>query len=804
MPDSDQARFEPKEIVASQDFSIRENKDRSTAQANETFVLDAKSNRSLGNNGETLAFGKKQFGVDPKVEKARLDAQIAAQTELAEMMAKPAVKAWNDQKVHIENLDSQLKFATQSMEVAVEALDKGIADGVTGDELAALHSDVERRTTAVAQLQTDKQNAPATMQRLAGELQQSPDLQAFVRQQQKVEGAKNLVGSSHAIAESSANLYAGNSMYDPAEGGDRDLITRSVASAKVDQLLGTNVCAQEKFGVDDQGKLIGVSVQADGAGVRSQTGENEWMEQQTAFLDVNYAKPEIQRGLYDLEALDYVTGQIDRHQGNIFIDGESGKVTGIDNDLAFPAVEREQMLNRNQGLKDKAVAGMPKMMHEETAAKLMSVTPEQLRETLQGVKSPDTGKCLGEAEIEGAVKRLQDLQTAIRNAPDGGIKLVPEFNDATYQESIATQLDNNQKQSLGRDATSTKEVKFNSTSYIGSVENERQFAQAKIDAGDSLYKMRDKNSAGKAKVNPEFVAFQQLEPEQKKQYQDLQRDIDQLEDKLAENRRQIEKLSGKESSLRNNLANIRHGGVEGTLKHLLKKEAEITKELRTKMDSANNLTAPIIAENEAKKNEVEAPRQDAPKQGAVPIEQRVPLSELPPPKVAVAANGNPPIEERVPLSELPPPKAAVAVNGNPPIEQRVPLSELPPPKAEVAVTDQDNLVHGNDQPKVGKAKGIPKSKEGDFTVDPDEEGKGVEALDAEAVKQEGHKKSPSVAEMLKRTNSAPQLGGHKEDHGVGGQEAKPAANSLRASGGWQSAKPSGPKPGGNSLTGSHH
>jgi hypothetical protein len=65
-------------------------------------------------------------------------------------------------------------------------------------------------------------------------------------------------------------------------------------------------------------------------------------------------------------------------------------------------------------------------------------------------------------------------------------------------------------------------------------------------------------------------------------------------------------------------------------------------------------------------------------------------------------------------------------------------------------------------------------------------------------------KKPSVAEMLKRTNSSPQLGGHKQAQAPGVEEPKPAGNSLRASGGWQPAKPSGPKPGGSSLSASHN
>lgn len=127
-----------------------------------------------------------------------------------------------------------------------------------------------------------------------------------------------------------------------------------------------------------------------------------------------------------------------------------------------------------------------------------------------------------------------------------------------------------------------------------------------------------------------------------------------------------------------------------------------------------------------------------------------------------------------------------------------------------AVPNQDNLAHGNDQPKAGKVNIAAKQKEGDLTIKAAEDELDVQDpddLDAEVevkaeVNQEGPAKKPSVAEMLKRSGSAPQIGGHKAAQGVGGEEPKPAGKSLRASGDWQSAKPSGPKPGGSSLSAS--
>ena len=45
--------------------------------------------------------------------------------------------------------------------------------------------------------------------------------------------------------------------------------------------------------------------------------------------------PRIQKGLSDLQLFDAISGQVDRHAGNIYVDPETGTVTGIDDDRAF-------------------------------------------------------------------------------------------------------------------------------------------------------------------------------------------------------------------------------------------------------------------------------------------------------------------------------------------------------------------------------------------------------------------------------------------------------------------------------------
>ncbi len=795
MPDNDKARFEPQEVLSSKDFTFRENKEKSTAQANETFVMDANSNRSLGDNGETLAFAKKQFSADPVVQELRDNAVMTAQEELGAMKQDVEVGAWVETKEKVANIDSQLKFAKVPLDTAKEALKDAIDNEASPDDIAALQAEVVRREKQVAVLEQFKQDVPQTNQLLAQALAQNPDIQNYVRQEQKLEAAKNLANSTNLVADSSSNLYADSAkMGDPAEGGDRHLIARSVASAKVDQLIGTNVIAQEKFALDDQNKLLGVSVQADGAGVRSQDGENEWLESQTAFLNIDYSKPKVQQGLYDLEAVDYITGQIDRHQGNIFVDPKSGKVTGIDNDLAFPEQDREQMLQSNKALLEKAVGGMPKMMHQDTADKIAAITPDELRATLKAVQPPDGGEGLSDAEIEGAVKRLGDLQTAIKNSPGGGIEVVQAFDKNTYAASIAAQKAQNQMQLAGLDANSTKEAKYNNTSYIGSIENEREFAQAKVDAGDSLYKMRDAKSAGKAKLNTEYAAYKQLDPGQQAQYQKLQKDVDKLEDKLSETRKQIEKLTSKESNLKNNLANLRHGGVDGTLKHLMKKEAAITDELRTKRGAAEDLAKP------------------AQQQAVGPQVVPQPAPQLPPvPQASLAQQGIGPPKDLAP----PPPGAkqpSLAQQGIGPPKDLAP----PPPGAKQPSLAQQGIGPPKDlAPPPPGDKGYEaeidssdkKMKPSSIGAEDEQDVSDLDDLDDDEIEVEVKKEKPEVAKVgdMLRKSGGPIIGAQGRTQSTGDLKAmagdlgeKPKlerTNSLRDSKEWQAAaKPKTPAP----------
>jgi hypothetical protein len=299
------------------------------------------------------------------------------------------------------------------------------------------------------------------------------------------------------------------------------LLSRAVASYHVDLLLGTNVLSEEKFGVDSQGLPIGISVQVDGVAMMDELPNGKML-----MLKVDYTSHQVQKGLYDLEVVDYLTGQIDRHTGNIFIDPETGKVKGIDNDLAFPQVDRDS-LARGGGLKAKMVGRLPSFMHEETANNLKNLTEDELRRTLEAVKYPGRGNVgLTKKEIDGAVERLKELQAHVDVLRANG-RIVKTFDKQTYDTAVKEQLDDLVKHSAQTDPKRGKKVDYESdlslndlnngqlTSYVGAVEVARRRTEQAIKLGKGefidLAKLKAGNIAYKTDTDGGQHAKQELQ-----------------------------------------------------------------------------------------------------------------------------------------------------------------------------------------------------------------------------------------------------------------------------------------------------
>lgn len=517
MPDEDQNLDAYKPDVLQSGFSLHVNEDKSNAQASESYSVRAEGGNVLGAKGEVRAFAKPQLDVPAFNELHQRDKVVDA--ELAPLKKESAnFKAWSEKQRDLIGLPESIQRAENEVKKSQASLEAAKAGG-NPQQIEMWENNVAGDQEKLDGFLKWQENQSELENEIA-ELAKKPDVARIIElEAEKVELTAKLK-PTRTIAETSAPLFKEKEamVNDPAKGGDRALLARSVATHQVDQLLGTNVIAEEKMAQSGD-KLLGVSVQADGAQI---AGKHEGKD---CFLQANYADPRIQKGMCDLEAVDYITGQIDRHYGNVFIEPESGKVTGIDNDLAFPEQNREVMIRNDGAVEDKVVKGMPKMMSSETADKILAIRPDQLENLLSSIKNPDGTGGLSKEEIQGAVTRLQELQNAIKD-PNSGVQVVKEFNQETYNTLIQQQREQmvQDKPYLAQDLSQPKNdfadvkqagdiIKNTKASYLaGAVMEGRKYElqNGKIEEGVT-YGLRDPGSAKKAQVDPAFAEYKKQE-----------------------------------------------------------------------------------------------------------------------------------------------------------------------------------------------------------------------------------------------------------------------------------------------------
>jgi hypothetical protein len=547
---------DPTEIAQSGDFTMQERETMlGETQANVTFRVTTSGHRPLGNRGELSGVAK----LDPEearqhVEQARDRAMEDAMTRLGQIATEI------NERLNTEN-------------------------DLTEDQRRRLQEqrDFILRKTTSGNRTIGQMDLPGL-----GSYSNDPIIvKATVLHRQVLNQAGN-----DAIFESLG-----------IQGGEERgtaMLTRAVGTSKVDQLLGTNIISEERFGVDEQGRTIGISVRVDGFGaIGKLPGNREYQ------LDIDYSRHEVQKGLYDLEVLDYITGQIDRHPGNIFIDPETGEVKGIDNDLCFPSLSREQML---AGLRDaggKAVYNKPLFMHEDTARKIEALDPEQLRETLSALKYPGRGEHgkLSPEEVEGAVVRLVEMKEHVQDLRRTG-HVVTEFTRETYDEAVQHQKDSYAEQRAdnltvsGRSMDTVEDPMLvdmvHKTSYIGSIFCEqRKTDLAQLEKNvvrvplDPEGVRTETNSTGKSTRSEEHVEFARLEKGRREELRPTetapqQQDFDRLDQRVARMQRRLDRLE--RPNLWDKFRAIWHGGVEGAKQAFNGKKQEALQEIEARKE----------------------------------------------------------------------------------------------------------------------------------------------------------------------------------------------------------------------------
>lgn len=525
--------YDPPATLPGSAFTLTENENKNSAQASETFTLRSSDGAPIGVKGETVAFAKPQFDPSQFQTLIQQQAELKAQIEALEKGSKD-LKAYRELDAEITSIPIRVELAKREVEKSQAGLVTAQAGG-NPEQIQNWQTNIEGDQANLARLLDMQSQIPQSQQRLA-QLGQAADVVTYQGLVEAKATVDERVTPLTTIAETSSPLFNNPEQrrLQADLGGDRALLARSVASYKLDQLLGTQVIAEEKMAVTTEQRLMGVSVQVDGAQI---TGKYQGED---CFLQANYADPRIQKGLTDLETMDYLTGQIDRHHGNVFVDPSTGKVTGIDNDLCFPERDREVMLASDGALNEKAKAGLPMQMSADTAKKVLSISPEMLTKELSSITHPDGTGGLSADEIQGAVKRLENLQAAIKD-PASGLQVIQEFNKETYDAAVLRQKEVYAKMNPD-EVVDTQRPDFNDVynskslagvhkaSYVGAVVMQGRSYELKngMEVEGIKVGLRDPGTAGiKATAAPDFAGFK---AEEKKAKQTLAKSPEFIED----------------------------------------------------------------------------------------------------------------------------------------------------------------------------------------------------------------------------------------------------------------------------------
>jgi hypothetical protein len=148
------------------------------------------------------------------------------------------------------------------------------------------------------------------------------------------------------------------------------------------------------------------------------------------------ANPEVIRKVTEMQLLDHLTGQGDRHRSNYFVDvAPDGDVTvtGIDNDLCFGAKLTDPAGIRHKGKED-AFNGtdLPPVVDEDMASAINKLSHEDIKAMLQDK--------LSEAEVNAAILRLDGVKAHIAElAEDGRVVKRSQWNDARVLQHLTPQ-----------------------------------------------------------------------------------------------------------------------------------------------------------------------------------------------------------------------------------------------------------------------------------------------------------------------------------------------------------------------------
>lgn len=238
-----------------------------------------------------------------------------------------------------------------------------------------------------------------------------------------------------------------------AVGADVSVSKRNVASSRMAELLGQgNVIAHSELAqvTDKSGRVLeGILMQqAEGKSGADLAEAFQTQKQKECFesgkeyekamgnFTYDMTTPSLQKSMSTLQIMDWISGQVDRHKGNYFIQrdaqGKMTGVTGIDNDFAFGRTAGGG--NYGAYTVQDGRLNIPHM-DKDLAMRIMALTPDTIQLFLGDILDPQlTDACWGR------VKQLQDAIQAELADTDSKVFIDKDedWNEDTHRDFMAT------------------------------------------------------------------------------------------------------------------------------------------------------------------------------------------------------------------------------------------------------------------------------------------------------------------------------------------------------------------------------
>ena len=240
------------------------------------------------------------------------------------------------------------------------------------------------------------------------------------------------------------------------EGGNANMSRRNVATTRMAELLGLGDLVAKSQTVDVLDKATGQTVH----GNLMDQAEGTDFDQIKHRLEEKKVKSGFIRDMMNLQVLDMLCGQVDRHGNNMFYktddEGNVTGVQGIDNDGSFGT--NTDAVSSQYGQRKDA-----RLFDVETGDMIIPYMDKQLADRIEALDSQMVRYVLSDLlkkeEIDAAIRRLEVTKKGIKKAKEKHSDRFLEKKDDWTMEGVGENLLNNYNQELNDSFYQRKTVK---------------------------------------------------------------------------------------------------------------------------------------------------------------------------------------------------------------------------------------------------------------------------------------------------------------------------------------------------------